>query len=615
VWVANALDNNVARISPKTGSLEAAIPVGLGPNSIEVTPTGVWVTNELSGTLSKIDPATNTVVRRVVVGNHPEAVDGSGNELFAAIRASGAGHRGGTLTLLMSDNQAISTVDPAIEYTPQELQLGALTNDGLVGYLRVGGVAGRQVVPDLADAIPQPTDGGLTYRFRLHSGIRYSTGALVRPEDIRRGIERGLVEGFEGQYFNHIIGAPRCLAHPKAPCNLSRGIVADDATDTVTFHLSSPDPELLDKLALNAASALPVSTRVHVIGGLPATGPYMVQSFIPHHSVTLVRNPHFREWSPQAQPAGFPDRIVLRFGGAPASHITAVQQGRADLATDIADAPPAVLANARVHDASRLEINPNGTTAYIALNSRYAPFNKVEARRAFNFAVNRQQLAQLSLGTDVGAISCQALPPSFQGYQRYCPYTVNPNPAGAWTGPDLARARALVQASGTAGDKVTVWVPYWTNYSAEAGRYAAAVLTSIGYHATFRAPAHLDPGAAEDRLHVQAMFSGWSPDYPTDAGFLVAPLSCATTNADFGGNFSEFCDPAIDREMAQAEDLDESDPAAAARLWEKVDRDITNAATWLSFASGQDIELISKRVGNYQYNPAIGTLLSQLWVR
>src|SRR5262249_44351816 len=186
-----------------------------------------------------------------------------------------------------------------------------------VGYRRVGGVAGRRIVPDLAVAIPTATDAGLTYRFRIHPGIHYSTGATVRPEDIRRGIERGLVEGFEGIYFSHIVGAPACLAHPRAPCNLGRGIEADDRTGTVTFHLSTPDPEFVYKLALTAASALPASTPVHVKGGLPATGPYMVATYNPSRGVTLVRNPHFRVWSPAAQPDGFPARIVMRFGGTP----------------------------------------------------------------------------------------------------------------------------------------------------------------------------------------------------------------------------------------------------------------------------------------------------------
>ena len=53
--------------------------------------------------------------------------------------------------------------------------------------------------------------------------------------------------------------------------------------------------------------------------------------------------------------------------------------------------------------------------------------------------------------------TCQMLPPGFQGYTPSCPFTVNPNSAGTWTGPDLAKARRLVAASGTRGMKVEFW--------------------------------------------------------------------------------------------------------------------------------------------------------------
>ena len=37
----------------------------------------------------------------------------------------------------------------------------------------------------------------------------------------------------------------------------------------------------------------------------------MISQYQPNSSVTLVRNPHFHQWSYAAQPAGYPD--VIRF--------------------------------------------------------------------------------------------------------------------------------------------------------------------------------------------------------------------------------------------------------------------------------------------------------------
>src|SRR5207244_3234418 len=120
-----------------------------------------------------------------------------------------------------------------------------LTNDGLVTFERVGGSTGARLVPDLATSIPTPTDGGRTYVFQVRAGIHYSTGALVRPVDFRRAIERSLANpAGTGYYFEEIVGARLCMKAPKR-CDLSQGIVDDPGSNTVTFHLAAPDPDFL----------------------------------------------------------------------------------------------------------------------------------------------------------------------------------------------------------------------------------------------------------------------------------------------------------------------------------------------------------------------------------
>ena len=163
-------------------------------------------------------------------------------------------------------------------------QMLSVTNDGLVGYRRAGGPAGDTLVPDLATALPAPADGGRTYTFHLRPGIRYSNGTPVRPEDFRHAIERVFAStpGGAAAYYTGIIGAGQCQRTP-GHCDLARGIVTNDQADTVTFHLTAPDPEFLYKLAFPFADAVPAGTPDHQIGPaqLPATGPYMTQSFVP----------------------------------------------------------------------------------------------------------------------------------------------------------------------------------------------------------------------------------------------------------------------------------------------------------------------------------------------
>src|SRR5260221_9175136 len=121
-----------------------------------------------------------------------------------------------------------------------------------------------------------------------------------------------------------------------------------DAAGTVTFHLTAPDPEFLYKLAFSWAYPVPRGTPDHLISAaqLPATGPYMTKSLVPGHTWVLVRNPRFRPWSPQAQPGGYPDRIILRLDVPPGQAVTEVEHRQGDV---LLSPPPANVSQLPTH--------------------------------------------------------------------------------------------------------------------------------------------------------------------------------------------------------------------------------------------------------------------------
>ena len=83
---------------------------------------------------------------------------GSSNSPSSGNASGSAAHKGGTFTILA--NSSFGVADPAQNYTLQEWQLLINSHDGLVQFKRVGGTPGTQIVPDLAESIPTPTDGG-----------------------------------------------------------------------------------------------------------------------------------------------------------------------------------------------------------------------------------------------------------------------------------------------------------------------------------------------------------------------------------------------------------------------------------------------------------------------
>ncbi len=586
----------------------------------------VWVANGLNAGVDRINPAT-AKAQLIHLGNEPTDLAAAGGRVWATVLPSLASHRGGTLTVITSlppDEGSQPPTDPAIAYYDWAWQMLSMTNDGLVGYRRVAGLAGDELVPDLATALPKPTDGGKTYTFHLRAGLRYSTGALLRPQDFRRAIERVFMINKQGNHFippfyAGIAGAAQCEQKP-GPCNLARGIVADDAADTVTFHLTAPDPDFLYKLAFSWAYAVPRGTPDHLISAaqLPATGPYMTKSLIPGRTWVLVRNPRFRGWSPQAQPGGYPNRIIMQLDVRPAHAVADVEHGRANV---LLSPPPASVARLATHYTSQLHSGPQAATIALTLNTRVAPFDKLAARRAVNDAINRNTVVALNGGPLAVQATCQVLPPTMPGYRPYCPYTILPSPGGAWTAPNLALSRRLVRESGTHGDHVTVL------YSNEAtpfpspatARYLASVLDALGYRATLRMTGQSDYWGmlGDSRDKVQAGFFSWYEDYPSPSDFIDPLFTCGSFLPDNQNNLNvaEFCDPRIDTQAQSALTSWPGDPTAATTRWAAIDRELTDEAPWVSLYNPRDLTFLAARVGNYQFHPYWNVLLDQLWVR
>jgi len=502
-----------------------------------------------------------------------------------------------------------ASIDPAFYSYAFNPQFTGLEYDLLVTFQQSAGADGMRLVPDLALSIPTPGNGGTTYSFRLRPGIRYSDGQPLRAGDFRRGFERLFRVGSIGaSLYTGIIGATGCVSHPRG-CNLSQGIITDDAVGTVAFRLTAPDPDFLFKLTESAYSApVPPGTPDREAGSrtVPGTGPYKIVAV---SDTEIVRNPYFHEWSHAAQPAGYPDSIVWQAVPTAQAAVTAIEQGRADWF--FGQVPIAPYQQLQLTDPAQLHSNPTFAVEFVPLNTNLPPFNDVRVRQALNYAIDRAEIAELYGGPSEATPTCQPIVPGMPGYVSYCPYTLHPGSSGAWSTPDLARARQLVAESGTFGERIEVWgEPDEGFVPPTAAPYVAGVLRSLGY----RVQLHMVPFATVTqamRTHFQLSVDGdWLAPYPDPSSYLPQFFGCG------GGNGNGFyCNPGLDREMQRAMQLESSDPRESRALWASIDRQLTDDAVWVPTVTLREIDLTSRRLGNYQYNPVWGFLADQSWVR
>ena len=538
-----------------------------------------------------------------------------GTSALAASSQQSAGHTGGTLKLLYQG--AFGSADPHINYTLQGWQIEQTTMDGLVNFKKAQGTAAYTVVPDLAVAIPKPTAGGKTWVFKLRSGIKFSNGKPLKASDVVASFQRIFkVHGPTAEsFYGSIIGSAACIK-TAATCTLKGGVTGNNATGTVTFHLTKPDGEFLQQLAVPLASIIPASTPPKDQGdkSVPGTGPYMIKSYDPNHMITLVRNPYFKQWSKDAQPAGYPDTITERFDLTGEAEVTQVENGQGDwIGYSI---PSDRLSEIGSKYPKQLFLNQLTAMWYVPMNTRLAPFNNVKARQAVNYAVDRSATLRLLGGSNLGTVSCQILPAGFPGHEDYCPYTKNPGTK--WTAPDMAKAKALVKASGTAGQKVAIVVGDDAVNKA-IGTYLQSLLNQLGWKASIKVLANNIQFTyiQNTKNHVQISLTQWYQDYPAASDFLNVLFGCSsfTPGSDASINIAGYCDKGVQATMDKAEVLGATDPTAANKIWAQVDKKVTDASAAAVLFAPKNTDFVSKRVGNFIFSAQYYFLLDQAWVQ
>jgi YVTN family beta-propeller protein len=626
VWVANSLDGTVSKISATSGSVIRVASVAPGVSSLVASGGAIWGASPSAGTVFRIDRESAEVVDTIELGSSPAALAATGDTVWASAVAPPTRHRGGTL-VVSSYLSGCNCLDPAFAWQSDAWRVLSTMYDGLVAYRKTGGAPGATLVPDLAQTLPVPTDDGRTYRFQLRSGLRYSDGSPVRASDFRTSMERLLrLNGVNlPPFYDGILGAGRCSAETDK-CDLRTGIDVDDAQRTVTIHLSAPDPDLLAKLALPFAFVLPADApepsepltdpnRFGDVGDyqIPGTGPYTTAAFDPSGELRLERNPFFKLYSPDAQPDGYPDEILIRIlgdGNAPDLRSAAldVLAGKSDWTTRLSRDEVERLA---IQNPAQLHTTPLGGVQLLMLNIKKRPFSDVRARRALEFAIDRNRLVEAAGGELVARATCQVLPPMVPGYRPDCPYTVNPS-AGIWSGPDVPRARRLAEDSGTLDEPVTIGVPPDDPYEGLLGAEVARALRQIGYRASVRVERDVFGAMLAPDSRIDAIRVGWVQDFAGASNF-IEPLFTCDANTEGGVNVSQFCSPHLDALVSRASRV--RDAAEAADAWATIDRLLVDEAPAVPLYALREADFVSKRVGNYVFNPQFGVLLDQMWVR
>ena len=253
-------------------------------------------------------------------------------------------------------------------------------------------------VPTVANG--RVTGGGKTYTFHIKPGVDWNTSPprQVTSQDFLREFKaffnpvspvgdpvyyESTIAGLtlygneETAYFAN----PK--VHPPTAANIANfqnthnisGIATPNAS-TIQFTLMAPASDFLYMLAMPFTSARPVEYDSYVPNSLQldqhtiSDGPYQVSSYVPGKSITLIRNPAWKQ-STDSLRHDYVSQIVDTLGAASArTQLSEMEAGTEDLISDTPLNPSSIQALEASHD-SNFYIYPWSTTSpYIVFNLR-----------------------------------------------------------------------------------------------------------------------------------------------------------------------------------------------------------------------------------------------------
>lgn len=482
------------------------------------------------------------------------------------------GKQGGTLNVSFA--AAPDYLDPQLSYTAEGWSAMYNTYLPLLTYAHAGGEEGSEVVPALAEDLPEIGDDGKTYELTLRDGLRYSDGTPVKASDFKATVERLFeVESGGLPFFTDIVGAEDFL---EGKAESIEGIETDDATGEIAIRLVAPRGTFVNELGMPFVALVPAGTPAEdqTPNPPPATGPYAIVDSDPGRGWSYERNPQWERNNADLMPdlpGGHVDRIEAEVVRNQATQVNDVEQGDTNWMFDALPADRVAEVRAR-YEGTQYREESSISTYFFWMNTTQPPFDDLEVRQAVNHALDPEALERIYAGEI--KFGQQILPPGMPGHEQLDLYPY-----------DMAKAKALIAEADPADREITVWT---LNISPndDAGAYLQDVLSKLGFDAklkTVNADNYFTVIGNTSNPDLDTGWANWFEDYPHPNDFfqpLLAGSSIAPTN---NSNFAQFDDPKLNERIEElsAQQLGPEQEEQYAEL----DREYMEQAPWAPYGN------------------------------
>jgi ABC-type oligopeptide transport system substrate-binding subunit len=455
-------------------------------------------------------------------------------------------------------------LDPALNSTLDGFQVINAVYDGLTDIDSTDPDA-PQIVPHVAESV-EPNEDATEWTFVIREGAQFADGEEINATTFQNSWERAAdLAGDYSYLLGMIEGGSERL---DGTADSISGIVADDATRTLTVTLASPNANF-DAIA-GFQLFMPVPQAAIDAGAdwentaFFGNGPYMLETERTDEEIVLVPN---EEWQGDFAGETWPGRlsaIVFRTSADPDTSFNAFEAGEGDNA----NIPPGRIPDVEGSWGNTLDVNILGSYHFV-INDR-APIIGGEAnlklRQAISAAIDREDI-NAAVYNGSRTTSTGITPPGIPGFKEgiceFCAY-------------DPDQAQALYDEWVAAGGVQDGPIPI--QFNADAG-HEPVVQIIIDNLAAIGIQAEAQPFPSETYFSELAdgacviCRAGWFADYPTYGNFMFDLFHSSALDGNNYGFVNEEFDALVDEAMQT------TDPAAQGELFNQAEDVLLNQQT------------------------------------
>ena len=425
---------------------------------------------------------------------------------------------GGRLVVGLPGDMVLADPTLVSDSNSSAIQLNVV--EGLLG-VKAGTLG--DIEPVLATDLPTKSADGLTYTFKLRTGVKFHDGtdfnadAVVYNYERQKNAPKPLQDAYN-YYFGAVFGWAE-----------NSNLVSVKAVDpaTVEFKLKTPQSNFiiaqapLPQFGIQSPTALKAgdadnpdpSKSKYAQGqgtGMVGTGPFKFKEWVPTDHTTIAKNADY--WNKDRIP--YLDEVIFRPFADQAAELNALQAGDIDLAQTIA---PSDIGTLKTD--SNYQVIDRGESCNIGnleMNMTHKPFDNLHIRTAIAYALNKQAYID-TFYAGLAEAADNWMPPASLYYKKLNLPTY-----------DLDKAKAEVAASGLSGDALTLEFHYPSDvarpYMPDPKGLAEAIasdLEAAGFKITFKTAGWRTGYLADEALGKYPMWLlGWTCDWPGPDNFL-----------------------------------------------------------------------------------------------